>query len=52
MTGPFTTGLKGADGQDTGAGFKVSQIEANPASFFSDVHTKEYTAGVVRGQLA
>jgi len=52
MTGPFTTGLKMADNvTDTGAGFKLSQIEANPAGFFTDSHTVLYPAGVVRGQL-
>ncbi|CAD6447546.1 023261c1-28bc-44bd-b28a-cc70113b87b8 [Sclerotinia trifoliorum] len=52
MTGPFTTGLNGADGKDTGTGFKVSRIEANPAGFFADVHTNLFPLGVVRGQLA
>ncbi|KAH7403848.1 hypothetical protein BKA64DRAFT_744369 [Cadophora sp. MPI-SDFR-AT-0126] len=52
LTGPFTTGIKGADNvTDTGAGFKLSQIEANPAGFFTDSHTVLYPAGVVRGQL-
>ncbi|KAG4433134.1 hypothetical protein IFR05_011376 [Cadophora sp. M221] len=52
MTGPFTTGINGSDNvTDTGAGFKLSQIEANPAGFFTDSHTVLYPAGVVRGQL-
>ena len=51
MTGPFETGVKAADGADTGAGFKLAQIEANPAGFFADAHTRAFTAGVVRGQL-
>jgi hypothetical protein len=52
MTGPFTTGLNGTDGKDTGTGFNVMQIEANPAGFFTDTHTVLYPLGVVRGQLA
>ncbi|KAK6583317.1 hypothetical protein PZA11_004393 [Diplocarpon coronariae] len=51
MTGPFKTGVK-VKGEDTGAGFKLSQIEANPAGFFTDSHTKLYPLGVVRGQIA
>lgn len=50
MKGPFTTGVA-PTGVDTGAGFKVSQIEANPAGFFTDSHTKLFVPGVVRGQL-
>ncbi|KAH8588595.1 hypothetical protein B0O99DRAFT_524698, partial [Bisporella sp. PMI_857] len=52
LTGPFTTGIKASDNTtDTGFGFKLAQIEANPASFFADSHTKLFPAGVVRGQL-
>jgi hypothetical protein len=51
LTGPFTTGIM-ANGADTGAGFKVAQIEADPANFFTDSHTKKFVPGVVRGQLA
>jgi len=51
MTGPFTTGVI-ADGTDTGAGFKVKQIEANPAGFFADVHSSKAVPGAVRGQIA
>ena len=51
MTGPFTTGIS-ANGVDTGTGFKFAQIEANPAGFFTNSHTKMYVPGVVRGQLA
>merc|ERR1712093_717820 len=52
MTVPFTTGLNGPNGQDTGIGFKLAQIEANPAGFFTDAHTNLFPLGVVRGQLA
>ena len=34
-----------------GAGFTLSQIEANPAGFFTDSHTNLFVPGVVRGQL-
>jgi hypothetical protein len=40
-----------ANGQDTGTGFTVREIEENPSAFFGDSHTAEYTAGAVRGQL-
>lgn len=52
MTGPFATGVKGTDGMDTGAKFQVSEIEANPAGFFADVHSSLAVSGAVRGQLA
>lgn len=48
--GPFTTGVM-ANGQDSGTGFSLRQIEADPAAFFGDSHTADFTAGVVRGQL-
>ncbi len=51
MQGPFTTGVM-ANGADTGAGFSLAQIEADPASFFTDSHTATFTAGAVRGQLS
>lgn len=50
MQGPFTTGIE-ANGADTGDGFSLAAIEANPAGFSADSHTAEFTAGVVRGQL-
>jgi len=50
ITGPFVTGLA-PTGTDTGAGFHVSQIEKNPKGFFTDSHTVDFVAGVVRGQL-
>lgn len=52
MQGPFTTGLEGDNGEDTGTGFSLSRIEANPAGFTADTHTAEYAAGTVRGQLS
>lgn len=39
------------EGADTGDGFHVSQIEENPAMFFSDVHSSEAVPGATRGQL-
>lgn len=50
LQGPFTTGVM-ANGQDTGTGFTVREIEENPSAFFGDTHTAEYSAGAVRGQL-
>ncbi|MGA9872418.1 MAG: CHRD domain-containing protein, partial [Rhodococcus sp. (in: high G+C Gram-positive bacteria)] len=38
MQGPFTTGLA-PDGTDTGTGFELASIEANPAGFTADAHT-------------
>jgi hypothetical protein len=52
LTGPFTTGITGTDGKDTGAGFHVSRIVANPSAFFTDTHTAQFVPGAVRGQLA
>lgn len=51
LQGPFTTGVV-RDGMDTGAGFTVAEIEADPAAFAADAHTVDFTAGVVRGQLS
>ena len=51
LKGPFTTGLEGDDGEDTGTGFTLDQIEANPAGFTSDTHTSAFVPGAVRGQL-
>ncbi|GAA2076592.1 hypothetical protein GCM10009821_14880 [Aeromicrobium halocynthiae] len=48
--GPFTTGLA-PEGTDTGDGFTLDQIEANPAGFSADTHTADAVAGAVRGQL-
>ena len=52
MTGPFTTGLNGTNGQDTGNGFTLKKFEANPAGFFADVHSSLAVPGAVRGQAA
>jgi hypothetical protein len=41
LTGPFKTGIL-SNGVDTGDGFKLAQIEANPAGFFCDAHTARY----------
>jgi CHRD domain len=51
MQGPFTTGIM-VNGADTGTGFTLDQIEADPAAFFTDTHTSKFTAGAVRGQLS
>lgn len=51
LTGPFKTGVL-ANGVDTGDGFKVANIEKNPAGFFADVHSSLAVPGAVRGQLA
>jgi hypothetical protein len=50
LQGPFTTGIE-ADGADTGEGFDLAAIEADPAAFAADSHTADFVAGVVRGQL-
>ncbi|MCJ1711951.1 CHRD domain-containing protein [Clavibacter michiganensis subsp. phaseoli] len=51
MQGPFTTGIMSAENQDTGTGFTVAQIEADPSAFAADTHTASFTAGAVRGRL-
>ncbi|MBY4129394.1 CHRD domain-containing protein [Rhodococcus fascians] len=52
MQGPFTTGLTPAGAAaDSGTGFTLDQIEANPAGFAADTHTVDFSAGAVRGQL-
>lgn len=52
LQGPFETGILDDNGVDTGANFHVSQIEANPAGFFADVHSSLAVPGAVRGQVA
>lgn len=51
LQGPFTTGLEGDDGVDTGEGFTLAEIEDDPAEYYGDTHTTDYKAGAVRGQL-
>ncbi|MDV8021866.1 CHRD domain-containing protein [Rhodococcus sp. IEGM 1330] len=52
MQGPFTTGLTPAGATaDSGTGFTLDQIEADPAAFAADTHTVDFAAGAVRGQL-
>lgn len=51
LQGPFTTGIL-VDGVDTGDGFTLKQIEADPEKFAADVHTEAFPAGAVRGQLS
>ena len=51
LKGPFVTGVM-VDGKDSGEGFHVSMIEADPAAFMSDTHSSLALAGAVRGQLA
>ncbi|KAF2013946.1 hypothetical protein BU24DRAFT_351088 [Aaosphaeria arxii CBS 175.79] len=51
LTGPFVTGVMVED-KDSGEGFHVQQIEANPAAFFADVHSSLALPGAVRGQIA
>jgi len=50
LQGPFTTGVL-ANGADTGTGFTLAQLEADPAGFAADTHTVANPAGAVRGQL-
>jgi hypothetical protein len=51
LQGPFTTGVA-PNGTDTGTGFELSAIEANPAGFATDAHSVANPAGIVRGQLS
>lgn len=51
LKGPFKTGVA-PNGIDTGDGFHVKQIEADPAAFFTDVHSSLAVPGAVRGQLS
>lgn len=52
LQGPFATGVLSPEGVDTGTGFTLAQIEADPAGFTGDSHTVDFVAGVVRGQLS
>ena len=51
LAGPFMTGVEGDDGADTGEGFSLAEIEADPAGYYADPHTEDFVPGVVRGQL-
>lgn len=51
LRGPFTTGVNDPNGVDTGKGFSLSQIEADPRSFYADTHTAAFPSGAIRGQL-
>lgn len=51
VEGPFVTGAEDDDGNDQGAGFSLSQIEANPGGFYVDVHTEDFPTGAARGQF-
>lgn len=51
LKGPFTTGVM-VEGKDSGEGFHVNMIEANPAAFMADTHSSLALPGAVRGQLA
>ncbi|KAH5649628.1 hypothetical protein HBI51_095100 [Parastagonospora nodorum] len=51
LTGPFFVGTNNTAGVDNAAGFHVRQIVANPAGFFTDSHTVQFSAGAVRAQL-
>ncbi|PVI08100.1 hypothetical protein DM02DRAFT_488938, partial [Periconia macrospinosa] len=50
LKGPFTTGVM-MDGKDTGEGFTIAMIEANPSAFMADTHSSLALPGAVRGQL-
>ncbi|KAJ4131895.1 hypothetical protein NW768_006095 [Fusarium equiseti] len=50
LQGPFRTGVI-VEGQDTGVGFTVAEIEKNPAQFFADSHSSLAVPGAFRGQL-
>lgn len=51
LQGPFTTGVVVGDA-DTGTGFTLKDLEANPAAWFVDTHTEQFRTGAVRGQLS
>lgn len=51
LQGPFTTGVM-VEGVDTGEGFSLTEIEADPAGYYGDVHTAEFVPGAMRGQLS
>lgn len=51
LKGPFTTGVM-VEGRDSGEGFTIAMLEANPAAFMADTHSSVALPGAVRGQLA
>ncbi|CZT44560.1 uncharacterized protein RSE6_04746 [Rhynchosporium secalis] len=51
LKGPFLTGVL-VEGVDSGEGFHVDKIEANPSAFMADTHSSLALAGAVRGQLS
>lgn len=51
LEGPFTTGIEDDDGNDTGEGFSLADLEADFANYSADSHTADFVPGVVRGQL-
>ncbi|KAG7417980.1 hypothetical protein LZL87_001361 [Fusarium oxysporum] len=51
LQGPFRTGVI-QNGQDTGIGFTLKQIEKNPEKFFADSHSSLAVPGAFRGQLS
>lgn len=51
IQGPFTTGVA-PDGTDTGEGFSLAEIEADPSGYYADVHTADFVPGAMRGQLS
>ncbi|KAF5982047.1 CHRD superfamily [Fusarium coicis] len=51
LKGPFRTGVI-QNGQDTGFGFSLKQIEKNPEKFFADSHSSLAVPGAFRGQLS
>jgi len=52
LTWPLTTGLNSPNRRDAEIGFKVAQIEVDPAGFFADNYNDLFPLGVVREQLA
>ncbi|KXJ88102.1 hypothetical protein Micbo1qcDRAFT_123360 [Microdochium bolleyi] len=50
LKGPFETGIT-ANGADTGAGFTIAKLEANPSAFNADTHSSLAVPGAVRGQF-
>lgn len=48
---PFTVGTL-SNGTTTITSTLASQINANPAGYYVNVHTSEFAAGAIRGQLA